>query len=116
MQGLVLFLHFYFFDLLFCVYIHKLSLVEVPCSPPIDHGFTRIPIIMYTIHITFQLSYWHEAFEVWIINILVQPLPHDTLNVRVFKLHVTNGDCHHFIIDWIICMVGEIIQPWTGFT
>jgi hypothetical protein len=121
MQGLVLFSHFYLFDLLFCVYIHKLILVKIPCSPPIDHGFTRIPIIctQFTLHSNCFIN--HEAFEVWIRNTLfqhhvVQLLPQDTLSVRVFKLHVTNGNCHHFIINWIIHMVGEIIQPWTCFT
>jgi len=31
----------------------------------------------------------------------------DTLSFYVFKLHVTNGNRHHFIVDWIVNMASE---------
>ncbi len=33
--------------------------------------------------------------------------PHDALGLRVLKLHVTYGNCHHLVVEWIIHMASE---------
>jgi hypothetical protein len=34
-------------------------------------------------------------------------MPHDTLNICVFKLRITYCNCHHFTLEKIIHMVGK---------
>jgi hypothetical protein len=44
-------------NLLFCMFVHRLSLVEITSSLPVHHGFNGIPTIMYMILTTFQLAW-----------------------------------------------------------
>jgi hypothetical protein len=66
----VLFTHLWF-DLLFCVYVQRLTLMEVTCSLPIDHEFIGIFIIIhdsYYVQIG-SIIVGHETLEVCINNI-----------------------------------------------
>jgi hypothetical protein len=68
-QGLVLLSHFWF-NLLLCVYVHRLGPMEVTCSLPINHGFIGVPTTIHNSNnIPIGLSIiGHEAFEIWIGN------------------------------------------------
>jgi hypothetical protein len=44
-------------NLLFCMFVHRLSQVEITSSLPIHHGFNGILITMYMIVTTFQLTW-----------------------------------------------------------
>jgi hypothetical protein len=72
-QGHVLLSHFWF-DLLFCLFDHRLSPMEVTHLLPINHGFIRIPITIHNLNnVPIGMSVVnHETIEVWIGNTLHQ--------------------------------------------
>jgi hypothetical protein len=87
----------------------RCSLVEVISTLTVLYGdlwitiaiddSDSIPIGLYTI--------CHEAFEVGILDAvlcheIVQFSPHDTLDLRVLRLHVTYGDGHDLAIRCIV--------------
>ncbi len=71
-QGRVLFMHFWF-NSLFCVFIHKLSLMKVTHSFPIEHQFIWIHNSIHDSHyIQIGLSVIdHETLEIWITNTIL---------------------------------------------
>lgn len=44
-------------NLLFCMFVHRLNLMEITSSLLIHHGFNGIPTTMYMIFTTFQLTW-----------------------------------------------------------
>jgi len=45
------------YNLLFCMFVHRLNLMEITSSFPIHHEFNGIPTTMYMILTTFQLTW-----------------------------------------------------------
>ena len=96
-------------DKLLFVSFQRCSLVEETIVLSIFHGdlwittaiddLDSIPICLCTI--------CHEAFEVGIPDTIlcheiIQFFPYDTLDLRIFRLHVTYGDGHDLAICCII--------------
>jgi hypothetical protein len=104
----VLVLHVWL-DILLCVSFQQCSLVEETSAFTVlhrdlwittaIHDSDNIPIGLCTVR--------HEAFEVGILDAvlcheIVEFSPHDTLDLRVLRLHVTDGDGHDLAIRCIV--------------
>jgi hypothetical protein len=105
----------------FYVSFQRCSLVEETSALSVLHGdlwintaiddSDRIPIGMCTVR--------HEAFEVGILDVvlcheIVEFSPHDTLDLRVLRLHVTYGDGHDLVIRYIVYVThhcGPFLDP-----
>jgi hypothetical protein len=112
-QSIVLNLQIWF-DELFSVPIKRLSPMEQTFVLLINHPNRRIPITInnyYSILISMRTSN-HESFQIWfwkpmLQHCLIKLCPHELLNFDVLKLHVTNHNNHHFIIERIIHMTSH---------
>ncbi len=97
--------------MLFCVYVHGLTPMKKTSSFFVNCWFIWISTIINNLnYILIDLSTMgHEYFEVWIGNISIGhdlvwiPL-HYTLNLYVFKLHITYCNRHHLVVKKIIHM------------
>jgi hypothetical protein len=109
---IVLVLHVWL-DKLLCVPFQQCVLVEETSMLSVLHenlwittaidNLDNIPIGLCTVR--------HEAFEVGILDAvlchkIVQFSPHDTLDLRVFRLHVTYSDGH----DLVICCIVHVTR------
>jgi hypothetical protein len=107
----VLVLHVWL-DKLLCMLFQRCSLVEERSALLVLHGnlwittaidnSDNIPIGLYTV--------CHEAFEVGILHAvfsheIIEFSPHDTLDLRVFQLHITYGDGQLLAIHCIIHVI-----------
>jgi hypothetical protein len=109
-EAIVLVLHVWL-NILLCVLFQRCSPVEETNALMVLHGDLRIttaidnsnsiPIGVCTVR--------HEAFEVGILDAvlcheIVEFSLHDTLDLRVLRLHVTYGDGHDLAIRCIVHM------------
>jgi hypothetical protein len=98
-------------DILLCVSFQRCSPVEETSALSVLHGDLWITATIDNLDsISICLcTVCHEAFEVGILDAvlcheIVQFSPHDTLDLRVLRLHVTYGDGHDLAICCIVHM------------
>jgi hypothetical protein len=119
-EAIVLVLHVWLYTLL-CVSFQRCSPLEETSALLVLHGdlwittaiddLDSIPIGLCTVR--------HEVFEVGILDAIlcheiVEFSPHDTLDLRVLRLHVTYGDGHNLAIRCIVHVTrhcGPFLDP-----